>query len=48
LPTADVASISWENYGQVILVDTEDELIEEADRIASEHVQVMTKNPEYF
>ena len=48
LPTADVASISWENYGQVILVDTEDELIEEADRIASEHVQVMTKNPRIF
>lgn len=48
LPTADVASVSWENYGQVILVDTEDELIEEADRIASEHVQVMTKNPRTF
>ncbi|CAN5712649.1 histidinol dehydrogenase [soil metagenome] len=48
LPTADVASVSWENYGQVILVDTEEELIEEADRIASEHVQVMTKNPRTF
>lgn len=48
LPTADVASVSWENYGQVILVDTDDELIEEADRIASEHVQVMTKNPRTF
>jgi len=48
LPTADVASVSWQNYGQVILVDTEEELIEEADRIASEHVQVMTKNPRTF
>ena len=48
LPTADVASVSWENYGQVILVDTEEELIQEADRIASEHVQVMTKNPRTF
>ena len=48
LSTADVASVSWENYGQVILVDTEEELIEEADRIASEHVQVMTKNPRTF
>ena len=48
LPTADMASMSWKDYGQVIVVDTEDELIEEADRIASEHVQVMTKNPRRF
>ena len=48
LPTADVASVSWRDYGQVILCDTEEELIAEADRIASEHVQVMTKNPRTF
>ncbi len=48
LPTADVASVSWRDYGQVILVDTVDELVAEADRIASEHVQVMTENPRYF
>jgi sulfopropanediol 3-dehydrogenase len=48
LPTADVASLAWRDYGQVILVDTVDELIAEADRIASEHVQVMTKNPRLF
>jgi sulfopropanediol 3-dehydrogenase len=48
LPTADVASLSWRDYGQVILVDTVDELISEADRIASEHVQVMTENPRLF
>jgi sulfopropanediol 3-dehydrogenase len=48
LPTADIASVSWKDYGQVILVDTEDELIKEADIIASEHVQVMTANPRYF
>jgi sulfopropanediol 3-dehydrogenase len=48
LPTADVASVSWRDYGQVILVDTEEELISEADRIASEHVQVMTANPRAF
>jgi sulfopropanediol 3-dehydrogenase len=48
LPTADVASVSWRDYGQVILVDTEEELISEADRIASEHVQVMTANPREF
>lgn len=48
LPTADVASISWRDYGQIILVDTVDEMVAEADRIASEHVQVMTADPRYF
>jgi sulfopropanediol 3-dehydrogenase len=48
LPTADVASVSWRDYGQVILCDTVEELISEADRIASEHVQVMTENPRLF
>ncbi len=48
LPTADIASISWKDYGQIILVDTVEELAEEADRIASEHVQVMTENPRFF
>ncbi len=48
LPTADVAGVAWRNYGQVILVDTVDELILEADRIASEHVQVMTSTPRLF
>ena len=48
LPTADVASIAWRDYGQIILCDTEMELVAEADRIASEHVQVLTRNPQYF
>ena len=48
LPTADIAGVAWRDYGQVILVDTVDELIVEADRIASEHVQVMTENPRLF
>ncbi|MDX2071519.1 MAG: histidinol dehydrogenase [Haliscomenobacter sp.] len=48
LPTADVAGVAWRDYGQVILVDTVDELVQVADRIASEHVQVMTENPRYF
>ena len=48
LPTADIASVSWKDYGQIIVVDTEEELIQEADRIASEHVQVMTSHPRHF
>ncbi|MBF2714145.1 histidinol dehydrogenase [Agrobacterium vitis] len=48
LPTADIASVSWRDYGEVILCDTDEELLSEADRIASEHVQVMTANPRWF
>ena len=43
LPTADIARVSWRDHGQVILCDTDQEMLQEADRIASEHVQVMTK-----
>lgn len=48
LPTADIASVSWRDYGEVIVVDTVDELVAEADRIASEHVEVLTESPRYF
>lgn len=48
LPTAPIASVSWRDYGQVILCDTYEEMVAEADRIASEHVQVMTRDPQYF
>jgi sulfopropanediol 3-dehydrogenase len=48
LPTADVAGIAWKNCGSIILVDSEEELISEANKIASEHVQVLTKNPDLF
>ncbi|MFM0736850.1 histidinol dehydrogenase [Paraburkholderia xenovorans] len=48
LPTAAIASVAWHDYGEIILCDTVDEMVEEADRIASEHVQVMTRDPLYF
>lgn len=48
LPTASTASKAWEEYGEVIICDGEDEMVAEADRIASEHVQVMTRDPDYF
>jgi sulfopropanediol 3-dehydrogenase len=48
LPTADVARKAWENCGEIILADTVDELVQEGDRIASEHVQVLTRDPDYF
>jgi sulfopropanediol 3-dehydrogenase len=48
LPTADAASHAWRDYGEVIVCDSEAEMIAEADRIASEHVQVMTRDPDVF
>jgi sulfopropanediol 3-dehydrogenase len=48
LPTAPIAAESWATYGEIILCDTEEEMLGEANRIASEHVQVMTKNDRYF
>ena len=48
LPTADAAGQAWKDYGEVIVCDNEAEMVEEADRIASEHVQVMTRDPDVF
>jgi sulfopropanediol 3-dehydrogenase len=48
LPTAQIAGKAWEDYGQVILCKDNAEMVKEADRIASEHVQVMTRNNDYF
>jgi sulfopropanediol 3-dehydrogenase len=48
LPTADAAGKAWEDYGEVIVCADEAEMIAEADRIASEHVQVMTRDPDVF
>jgi sulfopropanediol 3-dehydrogenase len=48
LPSADLAGKAWEDFGEVIVCDDEDEMVREADRVASEHVQVMTRDPDYF
>jgi sulfopropanediol 3-dehydrogenase len=48
LPTAHIASKAWADYGQVILADSDAEMVEIADALASEHVQVMTRDPDYF
>ena len=48
LPTADAADKAWADMGEVIVCDDIDEMVREADRIASEHVQVMTRDPDYF
>jgi sulfopropanediol 3-dehydrogenase len=48
LPTAGTAGVSWEDYGEVIVCDSYDEMLEVADEIASEHVQVMTDRDDWF
>src|SRR5204862_7281175 len=48
LPTADAAGKAWADFGEVIVCDDYAEMAGEADRIASEHVQVMTRDPDYF
>lgn len=48
LPTADIARKAWETYGEVIVADSYAEMVAIADQIASEHVQVMTADPDYF
>jgi sulfopropanediol 3-dehydrogenase len=48
LPTAPIAAQAWENFGEVIVAESDEEAVEIADRIASEHVQVMTSDPEFF
>lgn len=48
LSTGEVAGQAWRDYGEIILCADEAEMVREADRIASEHVQVMTRDPEYF
>jgi sulfopropanediol 3-dehydrogenase len=48
LPSADLAGQAWKDYGEVIICDDEAEMLAEADRVASEHVQVMTRDPDVF
>ncbi|MEK6220086.1 MAG: histidinol dehydrogenase [Psychrobacter cryohalolentis] len=48
LPTADTASVSWEDYGEIIVCDTYEEMLEVANDYASEHVQVMTDRDDWF
>lgn len=48
LPTAAIARQAWEKFGEVIVAESNEEMLEIADKLAFEHVQVMTSNPDYF
>lgn len=48
LPTADVAGVAWRDYGEIIVVDSREEAVAEADRVAAEHVEVLAREPRWF
>ena len=48
LPTRDVAGVAWRDHGQIILVDSDQEAVTAADQIASEHVEVLTRDPRFY
>jgi sulfopropanediol 3-dehydrogenase len=48
LPTVDVAAVAWRDYGEIILVDDLEEAVRQGDRIAAEHVEILTREPRYF
>lgn len=48
LPTAEIARRAWDSFGEIIVCDDEAEMLEVANFYANEHVQVMTRDPDYF
>ncbi|MFN9098876.1 MAG: histidinol dehydrogenase [Gemmatimonadaceae bacterium] len=48
LDTAPIARVAWQDHGEIILCDTDEEMLAESERICSEHVQVMTADPDWF
>lgn len=48
LDTADIAGEAWRDHGQILLVSSREELVAEANRIASEHVEILAEDPAYF
>ena len=48
LPTAEIAAASWRDFGEVILCADDDEMLAVANELAFEHVQVMTRDPDFF
>jgi len=48
LPTAEIARVAWQDYGEVIICSDREEMVREADRLACEHVQVMTTDTDFF
>jgi sulfopropanediol 3-dehydrogenase len=48
LATRDIAAVAWRDHGEIYLCDTQEEMLEQAEKVCSEHVQVMTRDPDWF
>jgi sulfopropanediol 3-dehydrogenase len=48
LATRDVAAVAWRDHGEIYLCDTQEEMLQQAEKVCSEHVQVMTRDPDWF
>ncbi|THF87110.1 histidinol dehydrogenase [Deinococcus sp. KSM4-11] len=48
LPTADAAGASWRDYGEILLVEDDEEMVRVSDQVASEHLEVQTRDPAWF
>jgi sulfopropanediol 3-dehydrogenase len=48
LPTADAAGASWRDYGEIMLVESDEEMVRVSDQVASEHLEVMTRDPDWY
>jgi sulfopropanediol 3-dehydrogenase len=48
LATRDIAAVAWRDHGEIYLCDTQEDMLEQAEKVCSEHVQVMTRDPDWF
>jgi sulfopropanediol 3-dehydrogenase len=48
LPTKDIASVSWSDLGEIVVVDDDDEAIAASDEYAPEHLEIMTARNDYY
>lgn len=48
LPTADIAGVSWREFGEIRVADSLNDLVQIADELAYEHVEVHTREPRFF
>ena len=47
-PTKEIAGAAWRDFGTIVVCENDDELVEVSDRYAPEHLEVQTKNPDWF
>ena len=48
MPSGDIVIQAWKNHGEIILCDNDKELLEISDKYAPEHLQILTKNNDWW